>query len=330
MEEETPTLHVLQAGVLATVQDRGRPNQQRWGVPVGGAMDQFALCAANRLVGNPMQAAGLEITAGGSAFEVLRDTLLAVTGADLGATLDNAPLPLWTAVWVRAGSKITFAGRAMGWGARAYAALRGGIDVPVLLGSRSTCLPGAFGGLNGRPLRAGDVLHGGSTSGEIMHAGRRWSQQLLPRYGTIPTLQVLPGPHIDRFHPDALDRLQTGLFRLGASSNRIGYRLEGERLHVNTPDLPSLPVFPGVIQVPPDGMSIMLMADAQPTGGYPVVAVVIASDLPLAAQLLPGDSLRFKLIQHEEARAAWRKMQCWLGAEILEDETTMMLEWAGG
>jgi len=323
-----PTLRVLQPGVLATVQDRGRPGQQRWGVPVGGAMDLFALHAANRLVNNAPDAAVLEITAGGAAFTTERPTLLAVAGA-LGATLDDEPLPLWTAVWARAGSVVEIGARTAAWGARAYVAVAGGVDVPLVLGSRSTCLPGTFGGLSGRPLRAGDVLGAEPSTTSAIHAAQHWPAGARPRYAASPTLRILSGPHRDLFAPDALDLLQAAPFTVGASSNRTGYRLHGARLATGATNLASLPVFAGVVQVPPDGAPIVLMADAQPTGGYPIIAVVIGPDLPLAAQLLPGDTLRFMLINQADARAAWHEMRSWLATDPIDDETTQLLSWAG-
>jgi allophanate hydrolase subunit 2 len=161
-------------------------------------------------------------------------------------------------------------------------------------------------------------------------AGHRWPDAARPRYTASPTLRILPGPHINLFVPNALELLQAQPFQLGPSSNRIGYRLEGVRLAASAPDMSSLPVFAGVIQVPPDGAPILLMADAQPTGGYPIVAVVIAPDLPLAAQLLPGDGLRFTLVSPEDALAAWHDMYDWLESKLAEDETAPLLNWAGG
>jgi allophanate hydrolase subunit 2 len=162
-----------------------------------------------------------------------------------------------------------------------------------------------------------------------MHAAQRWPSGMRPRYAATPTLHVLPGPHRDLFAPEALDLIQTAPFAVGASSNRTGYRLQGAQLQANAPDLPSLPVFPGVVQVPPDGAPILLMADAQPTGGYPIIAAVIAPDLPLAAQLLPGDTLSFMLIDQADACAAWHEMHSWLATEPIDDEAAELLSWTG-
>ncbi len=323
------TLRVL-SSILTSVQDLGRPGWQRYGVPSAGAMDSFALEAGNRLVGNPPGAAALEITAG-AAFEILEPALLALTGASLGALLDGQPLPAWTAVFARPGAQLQLLGRSGAWGARAYLALAGGVAVPELLGSRSTYLPGGFGGLDGRALRPGDLVSVGAALQDIGRpAGRRWPERARPPYRAQPELRLIRGPHADLFAADALELLLAQPFQIGRDSNRMGYRLEGARLPYARPvSLPSLGVLPGVVQVPPDGAPILLMADAQTTGGYPIAGVVIGADLPLAAQLLPGDRLRFALASIEEARDAWRGLRSWAAAPMDEDDATQLVGWAG-
>ena len=350
----TETLRVISGGAQTTVQDAGRPGALQHGVPWGGAMDHFALAVANRLVGNQPGAAGLEILLGAVAFEVLRPTLLALTGATFGATWNDVPLPGWTTVLARPGDQIALSARRGGWGARAYLAVGGGVAVAPVLGSRSTYLPGRFGGLEGRPLRAGDVVSGGrATDGPIARtvhhrdaedaesnlflfstftalAGQHWSPELRPPYGPTPTLRYLPGPHQACFDPGAPAALAGTQLRVSEHANRIGYRLEGVRLgYKGEVSLPSLGVIPGVIQVPPDGAPILLMADAQTTGGYPIIGVVISPDLPLAAQLLPGDSLRLRPVSEQEALAARRAFVAWCAAEPRRDETLMQLGLAG-
>lgn len=328
INESSPCLRVLSGGVLTTVQDRGRHTLRRYGVPQSGALDPLALALANRLLDNPLDAAALEITAGGAAFEVLAPTLLAVTGGDLGALLDDDLLPLWTAVFARPGAQIRFMGRRQSWGARAYLAVAGGLDLPLVLGSRSTYLAGGFGGLAGRALQTGDLLASLRAADALPLAGRSCPIDARPRYTAEPALRLLPGPHLDRFVPDALDLLLSRPFTINASANRMGYRLDGPPLRYAAPcSLPSLGVLPGVIQVPPDGSPILLMADAQTTGGYPIIGVVIEPDLALAAQLLPGDRLCFRLTTRDAAIAARREVQQWCAA--IPATNTDLLGWAG-
>ena len=323
-------LDVLASGPLLTVQDLGRAAARRYGVPAGGAMDRFALVAANRLVGNPPGAAALEVTAGGAELLLGAPALIAVTGADLGARCDERPLPRWMAVRVGRGGRIRFAGRSGEWGARAYLAIAGGIAAPAVLGSRATDLAGGFGGLTGRALRSGDRLPIGPPP-PLAEPGRYWPPALRPPYGPTPTLRLLPGPHIGGFAPETLELLTTRNWRVGATSNRMGYRLEGPPLTAPCSfDLPSLGVVPGVVQVPPDGRPILLMADAQTTGGYPVIGTVIGADLPLAAQLLPGDALRLVLTTLEEALAAHRALVARLEQPLEADEGDLLAAMAGG
>ena len=307
-------LRVIAPGVLCTIQDLGRPDYQRFGVPIGGAMDRVACVIANRLVGNPITAACLEITAGGAAFEVLAPCVIAVTGGDLGATLNNRPLPAWTSALVRPGQHLAFEERRQG--ARAYLALAGGVDVPLVLGSHSTYLPGRFGGLDGRPLQMGDVIRPASSAFDPARlAGRIWPAPV----DYAPFIRILPF-HTPPGQP-GLDDLTALPWRVGATSNRIGLRLEGARLHIERAgDLPSFGVFPGVIQLPLDGCPILLMADAQPTGGYPAIAVAIQADLHRAAQLMPGDEVRFAWTTRAAAIAAWRALNALLDSPIDMDD----------
>lgn len=329
---EAPALEILAPGLLATVQDLGRPGARRYGVPVGGAMDPFALAAANRLVANEAGAAGLELTAGGAELRLARPALLALAGADLGATLDERPFPLWTAVRAQAGARLRLAGRRADWGARCYLAVAGGIELPPVLGSRATDLAGGFGGHEGRRLRAGDRLPVGEPRPlAALAAGGRWPEELRPPYGPRPTLRLLAGPHLACFAPDALATLGAATLRVGPASNRMGYRLEGLRLPYAAPvSLPSLGVVTGAVQVPPDGAPILLMADAQTTGGYPVIGVVAAADLPLAAQLLPGDELRLLPGALDAALAARASQAAALARPPEGDEGELLAGLAGG
>jgi biotin-dependent carboxylase-like uncharacterized protein len=324
-------IEIIAPGPLMTVQDLGRSGARRYGVSLGGALDTFALAAANRLVGNPPGDAGVEITAGGAALLVRRPSIIALAGGDLGASIDGRPFPLWTAMLVDAGATLRLEGRRAGWGARVYLAVAGGVDVPAVLGSRATDLAGGFGGFGGRPLRAGDLLSAGAAHASLLPTvGQRWAESARPPYVNEPSLRIIPGPHLDCFAPNAMEILAAAPLRISATSNRMGYRLDGLRLpYVRQCSLPSLGVVPGTIQVPPDGTPILLMADAQTTGGYPVIGALISADQPLAAQLLPGDGLRLVPTTLEVATSALRAQAVALAHGLESSEGDLLAALAG-
>jgi antagonist of KipI len=296
------SISVIDPGLFTTVQDLGRWGHQASGVPVSGAMDWIAHRTANALVGNDAAAATLEATLGGPKLRVEQRTTLAIAGADLGATLDGARVPHCASLSCPAGSVLRFTTRASG--ARAYIAFDGGVDVPRVLGSRSTHTLSRMGGSSGRTLLPGDRLGLGSANQPV---GRRRpipdAASYLRPAGAL--LRVIPGPQDEYFPPQALELLERTRFIVTPQSNRMGYRLQGEPI----PRLPdremiSDAAFTGAIQVPASGDPILLMADRQTAGGYPQLAVVITADLPLAAQLGPGDWIEFRVCSRAEALSA--------------------------
>jgi KipI family sensor histidine kinase inhibitor len=291
-----PVALVREPGFLTSIQDCGRSGRRRLGVSAAGALDAPAHAAANRAVGNDAQAAALECTASGPQLEFLAPIRFAVTGADLGAVLERAdlgpwPVPLGSGVLARPGNVLRFAGRRSG--CRAYIALQGGIDVPAVLGARATDLQSGFGGLLGRALRAGDRL-GVATA----NAPGSPVESVAGRHATCVTLRVVLGPQADHFAGSSVARFLAGSFHLGASSDRVGCRLEGEPMrHQGPAEILSDGMLPGSIQVPPDGQPIVMLHDGPTTGGYPKVATVITADLPLLAQLVPGEGeVRFEAV----------------------------------
>jgi len=306
-----PLFAVEAPGLLTTIQDAGRTGHQREGLSPAGAMDPFAAFTANLLVGNGRGAATLEITLLGPALRALSDVRVALCGADLSARLDGLPLPLWRTAIVRAGARLSFGRRVSG--ARAYLAVAGGFQVPAVLGSRATFLRGHMGGLDGRPLRAGDVLEG-IRGGEqaLPWPGRGLRPGDIPAYPRPAILRVLPGPHPGAFAADAMTALAGGLYTVSPQSDRQGYRLDGPAIPRLGGDILSEAMPMGGLQVPPDGNPILLMADRQTTGGYPLLAVVISADRPRAAQLAPGDTVRFVAVTLEEAQAAAIARERWL------------------
>ncbi|MCE9526555.1 MAG: biotin-dependent carboxyltransferase family protein [Planctomycetales bacterium] len=300
------SIQVLRPGLLTTVQDLGRWGQQRYGVVVGGAMDTFALRMANLLVGNEEGASALEMTLLGPTLRFEQDAVVALCGGEFRATVGDVPLPTWRPVFMEKGSVLT-CGSANS-GCRGYLAIAGGIDVPIVLGSRSTYLHGKFGGLEGRSLHEGDSLKIASSTLAVSRTPSSWRVgSVTPAYDDHPTLRVILGSEFDWLSSQSQEQLFHSEFIVTPQSDRMGYRLSGPQLHLQSPrELISEAVCPGVLQVPADGQPIVLMADCATTGGYPKAACVASIDLPLAAQLRPGDRLRFTAISLAEAQSLIR------------------------
>ena len=290
---------------MTTVQDLGRVGHRSAGVPAGGAMDRFALMAANRLVGNPASAAALEATVRGPVLEAVTECSVAVTGGAFEPRVNGVPEPVWASFRLRPGDILDLSHRS--GGARAYLSVGGGFGGETWLGSRSTYLLVGRGGFAGRALRTGDLLRIAGPAAAF--AERSLAPSLRPTYGSSPTLSVLPGPHLSRVPPSGRRQLIGGIYMVGAASDRMGFRLEGEPVEVRGAGLLSFGVAPGCIQVPGSGLPILLMADHQTAGGYPVVAGVIRADLPVAAQLLPGDEIRLRAVDPASALEAWRRLR---------------------
>ncbi|MBW5446977.1 5-oxoprolinase subunit PxpB [Cohnella sp. CFH 77786] len=327
-DEAEVVFEVMKPGLLTTVQDLGRTGWLAYGVSVGGAMDSVSMRTANLLVGNPEDAAVLEMTLLGASFRMKRDVLIAACGAHMEARIDGDPLPMDRPVWLRAGAELVF-GRAAR-GCRVCLAVAGGFAVPPVLGSRSTDARAGLGGIGGRALAAGDVVPRGTLSptGERLAAalrtaadreGRTWASVRWcaglkavrpPAAGGRIAIRVLPGAEWDDFGEEGRRRLLESGFRVEASSDRMGLRLSGQPIvRERSEELSSRGVAPGTVQVPPGGQPIILAAGCQPTGGYPVIAHVIGADLPLLAQCRPGDEVAFRLADLEEAWSAWETVE---------------------
>jgi antagonist of KipI len=295
----TPALSVLEPGLFTLVQDLGRPNAMGSGVQAGGAMDRFAHSAANLLVGNDAGFATLECTLSGPNLVAERACLIAITGADFDPRVNGAPAPTWSSILLGAGDRLTFGGRRAG--ARMYIAVAGGIQADRWLGSLSTNVMAGRGGKNGRPLKAGDTITVVGEGKKPAVSGRRVPDHARPAYQDH-TLLAIAGPHLKRLEPESRGLIFHAPYKVSRDADRMGYRLEGVRLAISGDDLLSFGLVPGAIQVPPGGEPILLMADHQTAGGYPVVATVVSASLPIAAQLLPGDELRFVQVTVERAQ----------------------------
>jgi len=291
---------VLAAGLLTTVQDGGRCGHAAIGVGSAGAMDAVALRLANILADNVDNAAALEITLRGPRLRCDAACLIAITGAPLEAMCDGAALPLWRPVMVGEGAELSFGG--MRRGARSYVAFTGGIQVPVLLGSRSTDVNAGIG----LALAAGDVLPLARSPARVAPA--KWALDPTPWFDADMTqpIRVVAGTHFCRLDAESQRAFYASTFRIGADSNRVGYRLEGPKLALQEPlELISCGVVPGTVQLPPGGAPIVLMAEAPTTGGYPRIAHVIAVDQPRLAQRRPGDTVRFTQVSPKIAHTAY-------------------------
>ena len=310
-------MRILEPGLLTTVQDLGRYGYGKDGVCPSGALDEYALRAANLLVGNPEPAAGLEITLEGPRIEFKDDALIAICGADLDARIADIELPSWRAIYVQEGSVLAF-GRAR-WGCRAYLAVAGGVDVPEVMASRSTYLRTGIGGFQGRSLRTDDVLPRGPVPAGTLHAMSEAAENMGPlpfaltqrrleapeqlyRYETI---RFVRGPQWNMMDGRDAAVFVTNRFTVSSKSDRMGYRLSGPSLQsVKGADQVSTAVLTGTVQVPPDGKPIVLLHDRQTAGGYPMVAQVITADLPTVAQLKPSDEIGFEEVSLDRAQKA--------------------------
>ncbi|QSX40890.1 5-oxoprolinase subunit C family protein [Shewanella cyperi] len=296
-------IEVIQGGVLASVQDLGRHGVAHLGVPISGALDRQALMLGNLLLGNEPGAAAIEITLGRASFRFLRDGWIALTGADADARLDDQAVWCGWRVPVHAGQQLSLNSPKQGM--RSYLCVAGGLDCPLWFGAMATDLSSGMGGLAGRALQPGDKLNWlpGKEINRI--AGLRQ-----PEWNTL--IRVLPGPQFGLLANNGEALWQQEL-QLGNDSNRMGLRLQGRPLQKTTElEMASHGVFPGVVQLPPSGQPIILLADAQTTGGYPVIATVIEADLWKLAQARPGQKLQLQQVERADALSASKHWQAYL------------------
>ena len=314
----TTAFEVLQPGLLTTVQDRGRCGYQKYGVPVSGAVDDTALRLGNRLVGNPPDAAGLEITALGPTLRVCADRVIALTGAETHAELDGAPVPHSTSLWVRAGQVLSIGPCVRGL--RGYLAVAGGVEVPVVLGSRATNLVARFGGYQGRALAAGDVLATGAAAAPAeVFSGRTVPARWRPRFESPLTVRVVLGPQADAFTAEGVETFLASTYQVTQQTDRMGCRLDGPTIaHRGAADILSDWIPPGGVQVPGNGKPIILLADRQTTGGYTKIATVIGPDVARVAQCPPGDGIRFQAVTPEAAGVIVQEFEAALATLVPE------------
>ncbi|MBC8443618.1 MAG: biotin-dependent carboxyltransferase [Deltaproteobacteria bacterium] len=288
---------VITSGAYTTVQDKGRYGFLQMGIPVCGALDPFAFRVANMLVGNDKNHAVLEMTITGPRLEVLADAMVAVTGAEISVSLNDQPIPMWRSFRVQAGDLLAI--HQVKSGCRAYLAVTGGLDVPIVMGSRSTYVGGHIGGFNGRPLKAGDRL--GARPAGLPDFLQALSEDDIPQFSPEIVLRAIPGPQ-DDFFVEGLDLLFSSQFMVSTKADRMGYRLQGPPIPLlsdKPKSIVSEPSMPGGIQIPADQQPIILLVE-QTVGGYAKIATVISSDISKIAQATPGDTVRFEPTSLEE------------------------------
>jgi len=300
------TFLVITPGSFTTVQDKGRYGYQHVGIPVSGVLDSFACRAANLLVGNFEGSAVLETTIAGPQLAVLKETDIALTGAEMEAKLNYKPIENWKTIRVMPGDVLTF--QQVKSGCRGYMAVSGGIEVPEVMGSMSTYVGGKIGGYDGRPLKKGDIVRRGDGSplDTPRHLPKKWN----PRYPDKINLRTVAGPQDDHFD-EGLAKLFQSEFLVTPKADRMGYRLQGTPIEhrENVPkSIISEPTMPGGIQIPADGQPIILLVE-QTVGGYTKIATVISSDIPKIAQATPGDRVCFEKIDLDTAHQLYREQQ---------------------
>jgi antagonist of KipI len=332
------SIKVIKPGLLTTVQDLGRYGYQQHGVVVSGAMDHFALRAANLLLGNPEGAAGLEMTVTGPSLEWQEQAWISICGSGLSPYINGAPIPMWRPVFIKKGSVLSF--RSAAEGCRSYLTVRGGIKAASVMGSASTYLRGRIGGLEGRALSAGDVLEFQKESHKIEDfkdqdniqpvsqefASTAWyaGGELLPNYTLNPLIRIIQGREYDLFTKESQQALFNEEYTVSSQSDRMGYKLTGFSMKLKEPyDMISEAVTAGTVQVPPEGNLILLQADRQTTGGYPRIAQVATVDIPLMAQVKPGGKVRFAEISHREAEELYLQRE----QEMRMLKQGVMLKW---
>jgi biotin-dependent carboxylase-like uncharacterized protein len=291
--------HVLKPGLLTTVQDLGRYGYLKYGIPISGAMDTFSLVAANLLVANNSNDACLETTLFGPELQALTKTQIAITGGAISPKINGQNVPTWQTLEAQKGDIISL-GKVES-GCRAYLSIRGGINTPLMLGSRATYVRGGFGGINGRQLKTGDIIEGFNTP--PLKVGYSMPEDLVPQFTDQFKVHVILGPQADMFTEKGINTFLSGPYKVTLEADRMGYRLEGPIIeHRVKADIISDALLPGAIQVPENGKPIIIMRDAQTTGGYPKIAVAIIPDVSLLGQAKPNDIIGFFKIPMRQAR----------------------------
>ena len=303
------SLKIMSPGILTSVQDLGRYGYGRYGVAPSGVLDSFSLRIANLLVGNREDQAGLETMLLGPQIKALSNTVIAITGGNLQPQRNKKPIEMWRSHVLEKEDILSFKTPVCGF--RSYIAVRNGISVPPVMGSKSTNLPSGFGGYQGRPLKKNDILFSELTLEEFNTANLVFKSAWIPVYPTKWTLRIVWGPQHDHFPSASRDTFLKSLYQMSPDSDRTGIRLQGPVVQRN-PDIKesiiSEGVISGSIQIPGDGMPIIILGETV-TGGYRKIGTVISADLHLLGQIKPGDEIHFAAVSLGEALQALQKME---------------------
>jgi biotin-dependent carboxylase-like uncharacterized protein len=299
-------IRIIKPGLLTTVQDRGRWGYQQFGVTVAGSMDNYAFRVANLLVGNDESDAVLETTFMGPEIEFDCDEIISITGADMKPKLNGELIEMWTSIPVAKGDKLSFSSAANGL--RGYIAFSQGINVPEVMGSKSTYLRGKVGGFEGRKLANEDELPLGEK--DLSSTGSYVPKQYIPSYEKEYTLRVVLGPQDDYFTDEGIETFLNSSYKITSEADRMGYRLDGPKVtHKTGADIISDGIVLGSIQIPGGGLPIILMSDRGTTGGYTKIATVVTPDLNMLAQMGPGSSVNFKKVSVHEAHEIYKEYE---------------------
>jgi len=290
---------VIKPGFFTTVQDLGRHGFLKYGIPISGAMDEFSLQIANRLVRNNPNDACLEMTAIGPELEALRHMQIAITGGGFTPQINGQEVEMWQTLKIENGDLVSF-GKVRS-GCRAYLSVRGGINVPFVLGSRSTYVRCEVGGIQGRQLRAEDVIEG-FNSARLLDFKVSVPEKFIPRFKDEAHVNVMLGPQVESFTKKGVETLLSNPYMITIDADRMGYRLEGPTIeHEAKGNTISDAILPGAVQVPPNGKPIITMQDAQTTGGYAKIAAVVTADIHILGQAKPKDIVYFHRVTLSEA-----------------------------
>lgn len=299
-------IKILNPGLLTTIQDNGRWGYQKFGMSVAGVMDDFATRIANILVGNDEYEAVLETTLLGVEILFNCDEVISITGSNMNPKINGNPVPMWTSLYVKSGDKLSSSGAVSGL--RSYIAFSKGLDVPEIMGSKSTFTRGNLGGFEGRKLAKNDEIKLGEK--ELPILGSYLPDLYKPIYKKDNTIRVVLGPQDDYFDEKAIEVFLNSVYTITSEADRMGYRLAGPKInHIDGADIVSDGVVFGSVQVPGHGSPIIMMADRQTTGGYTKIATVITPDLSKLAQMSPGTTMNFQMVTVEESHRIYKEYE---------------------